>query len=280
MGRAKLKMELIEKEKSRNTTFKKRKEGLIRKLNEFTTLCDVNACMIIYGPNQGRPEIWPPQNPEQVRRIIELYKSKNSSGIKKISVVNFFKDRKKQIEEELTKLRRKNLEAKYPTRPDLLNVINEPQLRQLHAILTDKADYVRSRIELLRMKQRSPSDHRSHVDFMNPQLEMLVNHPLMHHNSVMMGMASGSTNAANMQLKPQFFYESTSGFYPPSLPHPQYMMPPQQRPYLLQAMVQPQLQVLANQDELVMRNQLARTHNLNQDGVKYEDLTTNRMFSC
>ncbi|KAL2460568.1 MADS box transcription factor [Abeliophyllum distichum] len=63
MGRAKLNMELIGKEKSRNITFKKRKEGLMRKMHEFTTLCDVSACMIIYPPKQDKntvePEIWP-----------------------------------------------------------------------------------------------------------------------------------------------------------------------------------------------------------------------------
>ncbi|KAL1556363.1 MADS-box transcription factor PHERES 1-like [Salvia divinorum] len=264
MGRAKLKMELIEKEKSRNTTFKKRREGLIRKLNEFTTLCDVNACMIIYGPNQTGPEFWPPQNPDQVRRIIDLYKTKNTTaGIKDFGVVDFFLGRNKQIEEELTKLRRKNLEAKYPTRPDLLNVINEPQLRQLHAILTDKATCVRSRIELLRMKHSAPPDHRPNVD-----LDLLTDHHRrLHYNSMMMG---GSNNP-DTQIKREFFHEPPTGFYP------QYMVPPPY-PYLLQAMVQPQLQYLANQDELIMRNQSASwaDHNLNQD----EDLTTKRMFSC
>ncbi|XP_047976211.1 MADS-box transcription factor PHERES 1-like [Salvia hispanica] len=252
MGRAKLKMELIENEKARNTTFKKRKEGLIRKLTEFTTLCDVNACMIIYGPNQTRPDLWPPHDPDQVRRIIDLYKSKNTdaAGTKSFGVVDLFQGRKKQIEEELEKLRRKNLEAKYPTRPDLLNALDEAHLRQLHAFLTAKASYVRSRIQLLRMNQQ---DHR----IMNPKVEMVIDHRRVLHNSMMM---AGSSSNSNVQLKREFYYESATGYYQ------QYMVPPLlPRPYLLQAMVQPQLQYLANQDELMMRN---------QDGFKYEDLTT------
>ncbi|XP_042051279.1 agamous-like MADS-box protein AGL82 [Salvia splendens] len=226
MGRAKLKMELIEKEKSRNVTFKKRKEGLIRKLSEFTTLCDVKACMIIYGPNQTRPEIWPPQNPEQVRRIIDLYKSKNSGSVKSFGVVNFFKERKKQIEDELKKLKRKNQEAKYPTRPELLNVINEHQLRQLHAALTNKAQCVKSRIELLKMKQ-------TEQQLMNP---MLMDHRRLHPNPMMMGI--GSSNSANMQMQRQFYYESATGFYQP---YSQYMVQPQLPP------LPPQMQFLGNQ---------------------------------
>ncbi|XP_047979283.1 agamous-like MADS-box protein AGL82 [Salvia hispanica] len=273
MGRAKLKMELIEKEKSRNTTFKKRKEGLIRKLSEFTTLCDVKACMIIYGPKQSRPEIWPPQNPEQVRRIIELYKSKNSGSVKSFDVAEFFKERKKQIEDELKKLKRKNQEAKYPTRPDHLNVYNEQQLRHLHAALTSKAQCVKSRIEMLKMKQRPQTEQQ--LMNMNP---MLMDHRRLHPSPVMMGI--GTSNAANMQMQRQFYYESGSGFYQP---YSQYMVQPpqQQQSYLLQAMVQPQMQFLGNQEEMMMmRNQTVRAHNLNQDGVKYEDFTTNRMFSC
>ncbi|KAG6433192.1 hypothetical protein SASPL_104800 [Salvia splendens] len=274
MGRAKLKMELIEKEKSRNTTFKKRKEGLIRKLSEFTTLCDVKACMIIYGPNQTRPEIWPPQDPEEVRRFIDLYKSKSSGSVRKSGVVEFFNERKRQIEDELKKLKRKNQEAKYPTRPELLNVISEHQLRHLHAELTDKARCVRSRIELLKMKQRPQTEQNA----------MLMDHRRLHPSPVMVGI--GSSNAANMQMKRQIYYESASGFYQswpqymvqPPLPLPP--LPPQQ-PYLLQAMVQPQMQFLGNQEEMMMmRNQAVRAHNLNQDGVKYEDFTNNRMFSC
>ncbi|XP_057773372.1 agamous-like MADS-box protein AGL80 [Salvia miltiorrhiza] len=288
MGRAKLKMELIEKEKSRNTTFKKRKEGLIRKVHEFTTLCDVSACMIIYGPGPLQPEIWPPQSPDQVRRIIDLYKSKNSAGVKSFGVADFFHERKKQIEDEVAKLRRKNLEAKYPTRPELLNLMNESQLRQFHALLSDKADGVRSRIESLRRKlhqssSTSAENRCGRVDFemavmnqnQNPQqqaVEMLLDHhrlqqmhALNHHNSMMMHFEGG-----NFQLKRQFFFESASGYYAP--PPPPLL--PQPRPYLLQAVMPPQLQYLPNQDDLIqyqMRNQ-------NKDGGQDEDLMIDRSF--
>ncbi|KAK4438361.1 Agamous-like MADS-box protein [Sesamum alatum] len=159
MGRAKLNMELISKEKSRNITFKKRKEGLIRKMHEFTTLCDVSACMIIYGPKQDKggsndPEIWP-QNLDEVRRIIDIYKSKNKdSGNKTFGLSDFFHDRKRKIEDELAKLRKKNMEAKYPTWLEFMNSRTEPQLRQFAAALSNKAEYVRSRIEFLKRSNK------------------------------------------------------------------------------------------------------------------------------
>ncbi|CAI9770145.1 unnamed protein product [Fraxinus pennsylvanica] len=154
MGRAKLNMELISKEKSRNVTFKKRKEGLMRKMHEFATLCDVSACMIIYPPTQDKntvePETWP-QNLEEVRRIIDIYKNKNKDcGNKTFGLSDFFHDRKRKIEEELVKLRKKNMEAKYPTRMKVMDELSEIQLREFYALLSNKAEYVKSRIEMLK----------------------------------------------------------------------------------------------------------------------------------
>ncbi|CAA2998542.1 agamous-like MADS-box AGL80 [Olea europaea subsp. europaea] len=154
MGRAKLNMELISKEKSRNITFKKRKEGLMRKMHEFTTLCDVSACMIIYPPTQDKntvePEIWP-QNLEETRRIIDIYENKKKdSGNKTYGLSDFFNERNQKIEDELEKLRNKNKEAKYPTWIKLMDELSEIQLREFYALLSNKAEYVKSRIEMLK----------------------------------------------------------------------------------------------------------------------------------
>ncbi|KAL6494762.1 hypothetical protein OROGR_031562 [Orobanche gracilis] len=160
MGRAKLSMELIQKEKTRITTFKKRKQGLIRKMHEFATLCDVPACMIIYGPKQEtgspspEPEIWP-QDREQVRRIIEGYKIRNKdSGNKSYGLHDFFIDRNRKIEEELTKLRQKNIKAKYLTGLESMEQESEASLRDLAVCLRYKSEYVKSRIDLLKRNKQ------------------------------------------------------------------------------------------------------------------------------
>ncbi|EPS62063.1 hypothetical protein M569_12731, partial [Genlisea aurea] len=154
MGRAKLNMELITKDRPRIATYKKRKSGLIKKLSEFTTLCDVKACMIIYGPKQdggaAEPEIWP-ENPEEVRRIIEIYEAKSKdSGNKTFGLPDFFQERKKKFKDELDKLNKRSMEAKYPTWFDFMNFLTESQLRDFAAALTNKIEYVKSRIEFLR----------------------------------------------------------------------------------------------------------------------------------
>lgn len=50
----------------------------MKKAQEFTTLCGVYTCMIIYGPVGStattEPEVWP-ASPEKVKGIIERYMS-------------------------------------------------------------------------------------------------------------------------------------------------------------------------------------------------------------
>ncbi|XP_021912472.1 agamous-like MADS-box protein AGL80 [Carica papaya] len=38
---------------------KKKKKELMKKVSELSTLCDVNACAIIYSPYDSKLEVWP-----------------------------------------------------------------------------------------------------------------------------------------------------------------------------------------------------------------------------
>ena len=63
MGNHKLTMELIADKKSRYKTFKRREMGLKKKISELCTLCDVKACLIVYGsdrdgPSSSQPRFW------------------------------------------------------------------------------------------------------------------------------------------------------------------------------------------------------------------------------
>ncbi|XP_057972713.1 uncharacterized protein LOC131160850 [Malania oleifera] len=166
MGRAILNLELIPKEKCRNVTFQKRKKGLMKKLREFTILCGVEGCMIIYGggapkhkqmqdeenpPPPVEQEIWP-ENGDEVRQVIMNYKAhtKEERGRGTSNLTHFYKDRRKKVDEQLAKVRRKIALAKYPTWDDQMDSFSGAELSQLGFFLGNKLDDVRSRVEFLK----------------------------------------------------------------------------------------------------------------------------------
>ncbi|PIA33159.1 hypothetical protein AQUCO_04200134v1 [Aquilegia coerulea] len=74
--------------KPRNVSFKTRKEGLKKKIRELTTLCDAQACMLIFHPKQTEtihhhhypePEIWP-EKLEDFNKVITRYKNTTGSS--------------------------------------------------------------------------------------------------------------------------------------------------------------------------------------------------------
>ncbi|KAL8511148.1 hypothetical protein ACS0TY_017827 [Phlomoides rotata] len=51
MGRKKLALRKIESSTSRQVTYAKRKEGIIKKANELSVLCDTDVALIMFSPS-------------------------------------------------------------------------------------------------------------------------------------------------------------------------------------------------------------------------------------
>ncbi|CAL0334584.1 unnamed protein product [Lupinus luteus] len=71
MANSKGELIYIEDDTKRKTTCKKRKASLIKKVNELSTLCGIEACAIIFDPNESQPEIWPSHS--EVERLIKKF---------------------------------------------------------------------------------------------------------------------------------------------------------------------------------------------------------------
>ncbi|KAI3707350.1 hypothetical protein L6452_25796 [Arctium lappa] len=71
-SRKKVKLAFITNDSARKATFKKRKKGLMKKVNELSTLCGIDACAIIYSPYEAQPEVWP--NNIGVQRVLAQFK--------------------------------------------------------------------------------------------------------------------------------------------------------------------------------------------------------------
>ncbi|KAG4188994.1 hypothetical protein ERO13_A08G198550v2 [Gossypium hirsutum] len=82
MTRKKVKLAYITDDSARKATYKKRTKGLMKKLSELSTLCDIDACSIMYSPYESQPEVWPSlmgvqQVLSKLETIPEMEKSKN-----------------------------------------------------------------------------------------------------------------------------------------------------------------------------------------------------------
>ncbi|KAF9604153.1 hypothetical protein IFM89_002828 [Coptis chinensis] len=73
MPRQKVKLAWIAKAADRKTSFRKRKNGLMKKVSDLSTLCAVDACAIIYKPNDPVPDIW--HSPSEAYRVLMRFKS-------------------------------------------------------------------------------------------------------------------------------------------------------------------------------------------------------------
>ncbi|GMP82184.1 hypothetical protein CsSME_00036613 [Camellia sinensis var. sinensis] len=157
MGRAKQNMELICNDKTRYVAFQKRKKGLKKKTYELKTLCDVEVCLIIYGPKiNDRPtddqaEIWPP-NLDVIQHLIDTYKNQSSEDRTRrtLGLSDFFEDRNQKIEDTLVKLRKKNDEARYSTWDVRYNGLSKEQLKEFESVLEGKLQDVKARVAFMK----------------------------------------------------------------------------------------------------------------------------------
>ncbi|KAG6535234.1 agamous-like MADS-box protein AGL80 [Zingiber officinale] len=76
MRRKKVKLAWITNDATRRATFKKRKKGLVKEVSELATLCGVEACLVVYGPQdaaEAEPEVWP--SPAETARVATRFNS-------------------------------------------------------------------------------------------------------------------------------------------------------------------------------------------------------------
>lgn len=103
-------MAYITNDSARRATFKKRQKGLMKKVSELTTLCDIDACVIIYSPYDSQPEVWP--SPLGVHRVLEQFKTMPEMEQRKkmVNQETFLRHRIAKTQEQLKKQKKENRE--------------------------------------------------------------------------------------------------------------------------------------------------------------------------
>uniref|UniRef100_A0A7N0T7Z5 MADS-box domain-containing protein n=1 Tax=Kalanchoe fedtschenkoi TaxID=63787 RepID=A0A7N0T7Z5_KALFE len=108
MTRKKVKLAFIANDSARKATYKKRKRGLMKKVNELSTLCGIDSCAVIYSPYEAQPEVWP-ANPMsilgQFKKMPEMEQSK-----KMVNQESFLRQRIAKAKDQLRRQLKENRE--------------------------------------------------------------------------------------------------------------------------------------------------------------------------
>ncbi|KAI6674030.1 hypothetical protein NL676_001936 [Syzygium grande] len=147
----------------------------MKKAQEFTTLCGVDTCMIIYSPERSatsanEPEVWP-ANREKVKHIIERYMNEGADrrAKKTVGLPDFFVNQKRKVDTELAKARPANWKAEYLISEALIEGLSKEDLERLVGSLGHKLEAAKVRLAVLREDAMWRSltrtyDHHAHVD--------------------------------------------------------------------------------------------------------------------
>ncbi|XP_022859613.1 MADS-box transcription factor 25-like [Olea europaea var. sylvestris] len=223
MGRAKLTLELRNNHKACRVTFEKRRKGLEKKAYELSTLCGVKIGMILYGPAEGdepvEPTIWP-ENREEIENLISSYKKRSDDDCRQrtYDLSFFFQNKVKKVQEELVKMRNKNIEVKYPTWDASYDNLTYDELKHFSSLLQAKIENVKSRINLMNQNQMNAQSIQENIYVYQSKLYYQQQQSLMPHGSfnmadprlMMMPMNDGASSSSSNYI---YNAEDTHGDY-------------------------------------------------------------------
>ncbi|XP_045831170.1 agamous-like MADS-box protein AGL80 [Trifolium pratense] len=111
MGK-KVKLAFITRDTARKATYKKRVKGLMKKLNEITTLCEIKACAIVFNPEDLEPQIWPSIQGVQSVLTQFLHVPEFVRHRKMLNHESYLKEKTQKLNEKLKKQMKENREMK------------------------------------------------------------------------------------------------------------------------------------------------------------------------
>ncbi|GJV10927.1 agamous-like MADS-box protein AGL80 [Tanacetum coccineum] len=103
-----MKLAFMTNDSARKSCFKRRMQGMKKKLTELTTLCGIDACAIVYSPNNPQAEVWP--NSMGVYNVLAQFL--RTPDIKRyrnmVTLEGYIRERVEKAEKKLKKKIKKN----------------------------------------------------------------------------------------------------------------------------------------------------------------------------
>ncbi|KAK8337110.1 hypothetical protein V6Z11_A09G166500 [Gossypium hirsutum] len=106
----KVKLAWIENSSARKASLRKRRQGLVKKVTELTTLCGVEGGIVIYTKNEEEPIVWPSreQMEQLLRRFNEIPEVERMK--KSMNLETYYKEMISKSQDQLRKETRKTKE--------------------------------------------------------------------------------------------------------------------------------------------------------------------------
>ncbi|CAH9092092.1 unnamed protein product [Cuscuta europaea] len=158
MARRKIRLTYIANESQRKASYKKRKKGLLKKLEELTILCSVEACTIMYSSLEQEPMVWPSAEGVQhtvarFRSLPDVEQTRRSS-----SQESFIHERIQKLNTTILKLKKENREKEMTTlmykilaREQIDRPLDVADLNDLGWVINLHLAEINKRIETLKM---------------------------------------------------------------------------------------------------------------------------------
>ncbi|GAB2272629.1 hypothetical protein Dimus_007451 [Dionaea muscipula] len=157
MTRKRIKLAWILNAGSRRITFKKRRLGLAKKMEELTTLCGIQGCLLIFNPDGEDMFVWP--SCEKAKELLTKFESmpKLEQGKKMMNHAKYMQERNEKLHQDIAKYEKRNKEMKASLvmydmcqgQGKTLHETNEEDLELLRWFADQKFKEIRRRTQLL-----------------------------------------------------------------------------------------------------------------------------------
>ncbi|MED6106185.1 hypothetical protein PIB30_002637 [Stylosanthes scabra] len=151
INKRRVKLQLIIDPSSRKATYKKRRAGLLKKIEQLRILCGIKACIVIFGPGDTKPTVWP--SVEEASQIVQKFEEipELERYNRSISHQQYRQQRLVGMEKQLEKLKKLNDQKEMTIfvhqickEGKLLSDFNEDELKRLLTYVDDKLKDVRN----------------------------------------------------------------------------------------------------------------------------------------